>query len=242
MKRLLHIFPVAIHDLVRDTRDPVWCMILSLREICAIVCAPALTIGQIVVLDSKIDQYLQLRIRCFPNERLKPKHHFLCHYPTLIEELGPVKHLQTIRLESKHKFMKNTIKHCHNFKNITKTLSIKHQEMEALNQDNFSSLVKFSETWCYKSEDYISEINSLIEVAFEKNVISKLKVSKQVSFHGVQYKENMSVCIGKSIWGNFIMCRIQLILIDINDTNIFFTILDAQLKSFLTWTWACMKQ
>ena len=50
------------------------------------VCPPALTIGQIVVLDSKIDQYLQLRIRCFPNERLKPKHHFLCHYPALIEE------------------------------------------------------------------------------------------------------------------------------------------------------------
>ena len=118
--------------------------------------------------------------------------------------------------------MKNTIKHCHNFKNITKALSIKHQEMEALNQDNFASLVKFSETWFYKSEDYISEINSLIEVAFEKNVISKLKVSKQVSFHGVQYKENMSVCIGKSILGNFIMCRIQLILIDISGTNIFF--------------------
>ena len=46
MKRLLHIFPVAIHDLVRDNRDSVWCMILSLREVCAIICDPALPIGR----------------------------------------------------------------------------------------------------------------------------------------------------------------------------------------------------
>ena len=222
MKRLLHILPVAIHDLVRDNRDPVWRMILCLREVCSIICAPALKKGQIVVLDSKIDQYLQLRIRCFADERLKPKHHFLCHYPTLIEELGPMKHLQTIRLESKHKFMKNTAKHCQNFKNITKTLSTKHQEMEAPNEGNFLSLVEFSETWLYQSEYYRNEINSLIEFAFEENVRSSIKISKKVTFHGVEYKNNMSICIGKSIWGNFIMCRIQLILINNNKLNIFF--------------------
>ena len=178
-------------------------MILCLREVCSIICAPALKKGQIVVLDSKIDQYLQLRIRCFAVERLKPKNHILCHYPTLIEELGPMKHIQTIRLESKHKFMKNIAKHCQNFKNITKTLSTKHQEMGALNEGNFLSLVESSETWLHQSEDHRNEIDSLIEFAFEENVRSSIKISKKVTFHGVEYQNNISICIGKRIWEKF---------------------------------------
>lgn len=35
------IFPVAIIDSVKNFEDPVWEMVLHLRETCAVTCAPA---------------------------------------------------------------------------------------------------------------------------------------------------------------------------------------------------------
>ena len=120
-------------------------MILRLREICELVCAPALSPGQVMLLHNKIEHYLQLRIKCFPNKPLLPKHHYLCHYPSLINEMGPLHHLQTIKLESKHKPMKMAIKHCQNFKNVTKILSEKHQEIQCLNEKNYLTELEVSD-------------------------------------------------------------------------------------------------
>ena len=122
VRRFLHIFPAAIHDLIKDARDLVWQMVLALQEVFATVCAPAFSLGQVVMIDNNIEEYLQLWVHAFPKIPLKPKHHYLSHYPALIEELGPVKNSQSIRLESKHISMKNAAKHCQNLKNITKIL------------------------------------------------------------------------------------------------------------------------
>ena len=59
--------------------------------------------------------------------------------------MGPLHHLQTIKLESKHKPMKMAIKHCQNFKNVTKILSEKHQEIQCLNEKNYLTELEVSD-------------------------------------------------------------------------------------------------
>ena len=127
MRRLLVLFLVAVAKKVKDFEDPVWEMVLHLRRISSAVCASALSYEQIALLKLDIDSYLRLRIECFPEEKLNPKHEYLRHYPMLIFYFGPLKHVWTLRFESKHREFKTDVRNFTNFKNIIQTLADKHQ-------------------------------------------------------------------------------------------------------------------
>lgn len=54
--------------------------------------------------DSIIAEHRSGFLDVFPQETLKPKHHFLEHYPQPIREFGPVAALWTMRFKAKHSF------------------------------------------------------------------------------------------------------------------------------------------
>lgn len=118
--------PLIIHDKIDDIDNDTWKCILLLSEIIEIICAPAIHETFIVYLDSLIREYIDLRRSLFPKP-LRPKHHYLLHYPALIRQFGPLMKSWTLRSESKHCFMKRAIRFSRNFINITKSLSIKHE-------------------------------------------------------------------------------------------------------------------
>ena len=97
-----------------------------------------------------------------------------------------------------------------------------HQEVESLHTNNFLALAESSESSLYEPGNHRNEMNSLVDGSFEEHIRNILKVSKKVTFHGINYSQNMSICIGKSVWGNFLLCPIELILINDDKTNIFF--------------------
>lgn len=94
--KLLLMFPIAVSRVIKEVDDEVWQMVLRLMKINSLVSAPSLSVGQVAILDTFINEYMQLRLKCFPNIKLRPKHHFLAHYPSLILEFGPLKHLSTL--------------------------------------------------------------------------------------------------------------------------------------------------
>ena len=51
-----------------------------------------------------ISQYISMREMLFPDVKLRPKHHYLLHYPELILQFGPLIKVWTMRFESKHRF------------------------------------------------------------------------------------------------------------------------------------------
>lgn len=57
------------------------------------------------------------------NENLKPKHHFLIHYPRIIKLIGPVSLLSSMRFEAKHKELKIIASSTRSRKNIPTTLA-----------------------------------------------------------------------------------------------------------------------
>lgn len=85
-----------------------------------LVLSPSISQGMTVLLKYLIIEHHEL----YPHKNLLPKHHFMIHYLSCIRKIGPLVHMWSMRCEAKHKVFKNTLK---NFKNITKSLTKRHQ-------------------------------------------------------------------------------------------------------------------
>ena len=172
MKRLLMILPVAIGDLIRDHNDKVWKMLLLLREICSNTHSPAISERQVIELDAMIEKYLVLRRECFPSASFRKKHHHWKHYPEMIYELGPLKHLSTLRYESLHGWMKDVMRSAQNYKNPSMTLSIKHEIKQCTLKNQYDTPVEAENIILYEAENCNEETASVI-----KNFFIKIKKS-----------------------------------------------------------------
>lgn len=128
---LVRLLPLLIGNKICEPADDYWQLFLRLREIIDLVCAPQITESQIAVLNCSIDDYLDMRFNLFPNHRMKPKHHFMKHYPSLILQHGPLMRSWTMRFESKHSYFKQCVRRLHNFKSVCSTLTEKHQLLQA---------------------------------------------------------------------------------------------------------------
>lgn len=132
----LRLLPLLIGYHIRDPcQNATWRLVLQLREIVELICEPAITLkvyilqkvyittDQVAYLKTMIGEYVYFQTQLFPNEPLKPKHHYLLHYPEMITHFGPLIHLWTLRFESKHTFFQRCARKLHNFKNICKTVA-----------------------------------------------------------------------------------------------------------------------
>lgn len=217
------LLPFAIHHLIEDVTNDVWQMVLKLREICNIILSVKLHIGQIAYLQTLIVEYIELRVTIFPEIRLRPKHHYLLHYPKLLTQFGPLRLLWTLRFESKHKYFKSAIKHCPNFKNVLYSLTEKHQLLQALHlsqQSAFSDNVIADKVVTFHENNYAREEFELIRR--ECDYYATTFVSKQVEFRAIIYRQNMYICYGKNDYGSFLLLKIKYILINKNYSTISF--------------------
>lgn len=127
----LRLLPLIIGDKVKDTADNVWQLTLQLKDIVDMICAQKISVPQVAYLDVLIQEYLESRMALFPESGLKPKHHYLRHYPEMILKFGPLIRLWTMRFESKHSYFKRCARNLKNFKNLCLTLSERHQLLQA---------------------------------------------------------------------------------------------------------------
>ena len=211
----LRLLPVLLSDVI-DVTDEAWQMLLLLREIVELVCAPRVSYVQILYLNRLISQYLEERLELFPCVSLRPKHHYLRHYPWLMMMFGPLIHVWTMRMETKHTFFKRTARNAHNFVNITKTLSETHQ----LNQAFISSSPRI----CSGAE-LGHDCCAFDEHLFSTGVISAVKHCQQVKFplhcsssimvKGTKYLRDAFVVID-CLSSQLVFGRVMLCLLDSN--------------------------
>lgn len=86
-----------------------------------------------VAYNLKISEHRHRLPEVFLQLQWTSKHHFLEHYPALIEAFGLLVGLCTMRFEAKHRFFKRDARLSSNFKNALLSLSTKHQLMMAYN-------------------------------------------------------------------------------------------------------------
>lgn len=223
---LLLILPFAFLDGVSNEEkedNNLWEMMLCLRRIMLILLSFKISVSQIEILNNLIIEYIYLRQKLFPDEIMKPKHHYLLHYAYLIKIFGPIRQLWTLRFESKHQYFKQVIKHSSCFKNILLSLATKHQLLNAFNltQGNiFSDNVIMNDIGDkYDANNYSPLINEIINLNISPN--KEICISKDVTFHGINYKTGMIVCLKKEEFGNYCLLRLSYILI-VSNTEVFF--------------------
>ena len=94
---------------------------------------------QITYLSYLIGNFLYLFHIEYP-DKMTPKMHYLLHYPRRLCLFGPLRHLWCMRFESKHNYFKRLCHIISNFKNITFTLSKRHQMRQCAELNSYDCL------------------------------------------------------------------------------------------------------
>lgn len=79
---------------------------MLLKHVVELSVASKHTEESIDFLRCKIKEHRELLQSTFPGFRLKPKHHFVEHYPQMIKAFGPHSDVWTMHFEGKHNFFK----------------------------------------------------------------------------------------------------------------------------------------
>lgn len=212
---LVRFFGLIMAGLVQDVEDPVWQLYLVMCDVISLVCAPCIEMGQISLMKTLLEEYLELRLKLFSGTPLRPKHHYLVHYPLLTLHFGPLVHFWTMRFESKHSYFKKTIRNLHNFKNVTKTLATRHQLFQCYQMAGnlFSSQVDVVGASSFCRATYCSEVQDAVDNLGIAD--SDLLLCSQLSVHGTVYKNDMFVILQfqgyrcKSVFGKILLILVH---------------------------------
>ena len=107
--------------------DQHWELLLALLECMDIIFALDISKGETLFLEQLIQDHHSLFLELFPERHLKPKQHFMVHYPSAMKFIGPLLLLWVMRFEAKHNFSRRLSHIVCNFRNIAKTLAYRHQ-------------------------------------------------------------------------------------------------------------------
>lgn len=185
MKNFVHFFPLIIGDLIPEN-DDVWNFFLTLLKIIDLLLQNSFSADDIILLRQLIDNHNKKYVELF-KDTLKPKHHILTHYPTIIEFSGPPKLFWCFRFESKHKEVKAYANSTTSRKNIPLTLARKCQ----LKFAHFL-MSPDEKIYSYSLKHQIASVNKLL--VFEKLKIqpqTQVIVLNQIEYKGTNYKTSL---------------------------------------------------
>ena len=144
-------------------------MLLTLHKLVQLICAPALNVNNVCYLNLCIHEYIAKRQFLFPDVPLRPKHHYITHYPYMILQYEPLSKLWALRFESKHRYFKRVIKSCGNFVNVTHTLAHFHQMLQShlLETELFEEELQLRVLNCSQYSSHISSCIFYDQVSYK---------------------------------------------------------------------------
>jgi hypothetical protein len=168
---------------------------LCLRQILDIVFASEVCEGQLVLLKTLVAEHHKDYVSLF-SDNLKPKHHFMLHYPRAIMYVGPLQWIWSMRFESKHgEAKKLAVVNC-NFKNTCKSIAQKHQ---------LKLSYRFMKKDAFQNDDLVVGTGSTVEidacntehraVALHGIVVTQYH-AKWLILNGIKYSSNKAVIMG----------------------------------------------
>lgn len=121
---LTRYFGLIIGDKIK-TPSKHWKLYTYLRGIVGILTKPYLDQGEIQEIEQLVYEHNQLFLELYG--KLKPKMHFLLHYPRIIEENGPAVHYSSLKFEQKNHVMKKAAVGTTSSINLPITVAIRNQ-------------------------------------------------------------------------------------------------------------------
>ena len=122
----IRLLPILLGDFVPED-DPVWGILINFVRLVQLQLSPVFNGEECQLLADLTEEFLSSFYSHFGDVNVKPKSHFLVHYPTQILETGPPVDHDTVRFEGKHNHFKEVYNRSKNRVNIVKTLAKRHQ-------------------------------------------------------------------------------------------------------------------
>ena len=122
---LMRNFNFLIGDLV-SSDDPFWKLFIALKKLVEVIMDEVHTPNTFKYLEILIEEYLTQLNELLP-KYMKPKHHYLIHYPNVMRLMGPLWRLSSMRFESRHQEGKIISRNSLCRINVCHTIAIKSQ-------------------------------------------------------------------------------------------------------------------
>lgn len=186
---------IMIGDLVpEDTKS--WHLYLKLKSIVDIVTTPYVNLRSLHYFNILISEHHEIYRTTFPQVTLKPKHHYMLHYPEIMRRIGPLWTVCCLRWEAKHRPLKQATHATNSRKNLPLTLAIKHQ----LNLcARLLCRKPLGEKYSFGVQEEVS-IKDIKNFELFHNVLPKdlnevIKVFSWIKISGTIYKKEMCVAV-----------------------------------------------
>jgi hypothetical protein len=204
-----------------------WC---NLIEILGILSSPTVQPSTDVLLATLVTEHNGLFTKLF-KEPLKPKFHFMLHYPYCMKMVGPLCDIASLRYESKHQEAKMSANATTSRKDISHTLAMKHQLnicYRLLAGDGLISRFDVGPGETMDSCDL--DLFIYFRDALPANFMRSCFVTNWVNVRGTEYKPNMMLKLFQR-YNLPVFGYIKYILVD-PDMNVCFVTLVCQVICF----------
>ena len=195
--------PMLIGDKVpRD--DQVWELLLSLLDVMSMVFASAISKGSTYYLQSAIADHLHMFTELFPTQRLRPKQHYLIHYARCIRQVGPLIRFWCMRFEAKHNFFRRLSHVVCNFRNICKTMAMRHQLMQCYNFYIEKHIDSRSQEVGPGNVTILADLDdgySICNLLGNAKLYEDIFVAKWVTVYGIKYQAEMFLVVSVNAEG-----------------------------------------
>ncbi|XP_054087725.1 uncharacterized protein LOC128922130 [Zeugodacus cucurbitae] len=191
MQTFSHLVLLMIGDLI-PPNDSVYKFLVLFIQLIDYVLLPNFDDDLLIKLQVLIEEHNRL-YQCMFKDTLKPKHHNLVHYPTIIKKLGPLKYLWSFRFEAEHQIHKKYARSITSRINIPLSLGIKSAIRFAnsvITNNFFQAEIVCKEQCPITKEIYISSLNL--------SDLNSYKKTDSVIFRGKTFKIGHIVSVTKA--------------------------------------------
>jgi hypothetical protein len=182
----INFLPLMIGDKIPQD-DEVWDFFTGLLKILDIVMDSSVNEADLLYLDALVREHHRFYCRFF-KATLKPKHHFMLHYSTVMRLVGPLKNLWCMRLEAKHKEIKKYATVISSRQNLALSLAIKEQ-LKLSNRFFSQTAINWNEI-IYGPKIDASKFNAF-------HLPASTECFKWIEYNGIKYEPNLIIHSGQ---------------------------------------------
>ena len=196
MWNLIRLAPLMVGGHV-PLGNPIWRLLILFCQLTERLCATQFSKTDLLFLNELIEDFFSNYLSEFPDTVLKPKAHFIQHYPQMIFRFGPL--VKTLRFEAKHAFFKASLNSNKNRKNIYQSMAKKHQFWMYLHhskgkcEKNMPEGISTSEV---AIESFNNILANFLRGALEIGERDLLTKSQAVVMNGQRYSSGNVVVLG----------------------------------------------
>lgn len=162
---LFQSIPFILYDFKNNGAiSEVWICIESLLKITQIVYSEKIDKIDLKDLKELVEIHLQSFQRIL-NHNLKYKQHNLTHLVSTVIAMGPLKWFSMKRYEAKHKEIKGCIGDSNNFRNLTKTIADRHQQMMSTKENTYTDRFEHPKVMKLINIDFFNSHKDIIKMA-----------------------------------------------------------------------------